>query len=256
MSLNEIFPNPTVKQVIYQIRFPCMFSMESLIGNYQLQIMEKFPKSRLILSKQFLIGELPESSLSKALSDDENVSAVKKIWKFTTESGVELSVQVDSLDITSKLHKTYNNPKSKERFRDIIKFALDNFFDVTQIPKINRIGLRYIDECPVPSRGNVSFRKYYNTSLPIKRFPLKNAINMSFTACVKKGKYFLTFRESLIEKENGKFELILDFDGYAKAIKASDYLSITDNLHDLIVDEYKASIKEPVYRYMRQNKST
>jgi len=252
MSLNEIFPNPTVKNVIFQIRFPSLFSMDSLVGDYQLRIMEMFPKSELFVGKRLYFGELPTSGKIEDVSDDETI--IKKIWRFTTESGILLNVQVDSLDISSTVHKTYDNRRGKERFRDLIQFGVDNFLEVAQIPKINRIGLRYIDECPVPSKGNVSFRKYYNTSLPIKRFPLKSATNMSFSAGVKKGEHFLTFRE-VFEAEGDKLKLVLDFDGYATNIKAADYLSVTDDLHKLISDEYEASIREPVYRYMRRKRS-
>ena len=167
MAINEIFPNPTVKKVIFQVRFPCLFSIESLIGTYQTRIMEKFPNSELLLSRRFQIGPVPDSSQRREVPDEQDIGATKKIWKFTTESGVILNMQVDSLDISSMVHKTYNNPKGKERFRDIIEFVLQHFFDVTKIPKVNRVGLRYIDECPIKSKGNVTFRKYYNTTLPL-----------------------------------------------------------------------------------------
>ena len=253
MSINEIFQNPTVKQVIFQVRFPCLFSIENLIGTYQTRIMENFPKSELLLSRRFFLGPVPDSGQRKEISEEQEIGAIKKIWKFTTESGVILNVQVDSLDISSTFHKTYNNPQGKERFRDIIEFALQHFFHVTQIPKVNRIGLRYIDECPVTSKGNVTFRKHYNTTLPLERFSLKDAFEMAFTARARRGKYFLTFREALTEK-SGETNLILDFDGYAENIKSTDCLAVTDSLHDLISQEYEVSIKEPVYRYMRRKR--
>jgi len=253
MAINEIFPNPTVKQVIYQVRFPCLFSIENLIGTYQARIMEKFPKSELLLSRHFFLSPIPDSGQRKEVSEEQDIGAIKKIWKFTTESGVILNVQVDSLDISSTVHKTYNNPKGKERFRDIIEFVLESFFQVTQIPKFKRIGLRYIDECPITSKGNATFRKYYNTTLPIDRFSLKDALEMALTARARRGKYFLTFRETLIEKP-GETSLILDFDGYAENIKKCEVLAVTDNLHDLISKEFETSIKEPVYRYMRKKR--
>ncbi len=251
MAINEIFPNPTVKQVIFQVRFPCLFSIESLIGNYQVRIMEKFPNSQLLHSRAFLLGTMEESKHVKDASEEQNLGAIKKIWKFTTESGVVLNLQVDSLDISSEVHKTYNNPKGKERFREIVEFVMRHFFETTQIPKINRIGLRYIDECPVPSRGNVSFRKHYNTTLAIDRFKLKDAVEMTFLSRAKRGKYFFTFRESFTEK-SGRPLLTLDFDGSAQNIKSSECLAVTDKLHELISSEYDAHIKEPVRRYMRK----
>ena len=255
MSINEIFPNPTVKQVIFQVRFPCFFSIESLIGNYQALIMENFPTSELLLSRRFYLGPVPDSGQLKEVSEEKDVGEIKKIWKFTTESGVILNVQVDSFDISSTFHKTYNNPQGKELFRDIIEFVLEHFFQVTQIPKVNRIGLRYIDECPVQSKGDATFRKYYNTTLPIDRFSLKDALEMALTVRARRGKYFLTFRETLIEK-SGEKSLILDFDGYAENIKKGEVLTVTDSLHDLISKEFEASIKDPVYRYMRRKRKS
>lgn len=250
MAIKEIFPNPTVKEVVFQMRFPCLFSIENLIGSYQVRIMERFPKSELVLSKQLFIGTLPSSGRLPTAAEHD-LGGIKKIWKFETESGVTMNIQVDSLSISSTLHKTYNNPKGKERFRDIIAFAVDNFIKVTEMPKFNRIGLRYIDHCPVPSKVHVSFKKYYNTTFPLDRFCLKDALEMSFKARVKRANYFLTFRESLIEEAN-ETKLKLDFDGYAMEVKSSDYLSVTDNLHRLISDEYEDSIKEPIYRFMRK----
>lgn len=251
MTIDEIFPNPTVKQVIFQVRFPSFFSMENLIGDYQVRIMEKFPNSQLLHGRRFFLGTVAESKNIKDETEEENVGAIKKIWKFMTESGVVLNLQVDSLDISSEVHKTYSNPKGEERFRDIVEFVMRHFFEVTQIPRINRIGLRYIDECPVPSKGNVSFRKYYNTTLPIDRFKLKDAIEMTFLSRAKKGKYFFTFRESFTEK-SGSPLLTLDFDGYAQNIKSGECLAVTDKLHELISAEYETHIKEPVRRYMRK----
>ena len=49
MSINEIFPKPTVTQVIFQIRFPNLFFIENKIGDLQLKIMKEFPHSKLII---------------------------------------------------------------------------------------------------------------------------------------------------------------------------------------------------------------
>ena len=251
MTIDEIFPNPTVKQVIFQVRFPSLFSIETLIGDYQIGIMEMFPNSQLLHSRRFMFSSAEELKHAKEESEEQDLGTIKKIWKFTTESGVVLNVAVDSLDISSEEHKTYNNPEGKKRFREIIEFVMRHFFEVTKIPKINRLGLRYIDECPVPSRGNASFRKYYNTALPIERFKLKDAVEMMFLSRVRRGKYYFTFRESFTEK-SGKPLLTLDFDGYAQNIKSGEYLAVTDKLHELISAEYEAHIKEPVRRYMRK----
>jgi uncharacterized protein (TIGR04255 family) len=253
MAIGEVFANPTVKQVIFQIRFPNLFSMERLIGDYQVKIMAEFPRSALLLKRNVLIADVGAQAKIEDLVDDVDKLAVSKIWSFKSEKGTELNVHNDSQDISSTLHKTYANPKQDNRFRDTIEHAVGRFLEVAQIPKLTRIGLRYIDECPVPAKDTSAFKEYYNTTLPLKRFPLENAMKLVLEARVKKGDRGLRFVESF-EDDGDKLRLRLDFDGYAEGVPASEYLTVTDELHELISMEYKASIRKPVLEYMRRKK--
>jgi uncharacterized protein (TIGR04255 family) len=251
MSINEVFPNPTVKQVLFQIRFPNLFYMENKMGELQLKIMEEFPQSALLFRRQILFADIgPETKLEDIPSDSDKETG-KKIWRFESDKNFKLNVMNDSLDITSEYHKTYNL-EGGSKFRDIIKFVLDHFFGVTSIPIINRIGLRYIDECPIPSKDNSAFRSYYNSSFPLDRFNLADASEMDFKTVVRKGEYHLRYIESLQKIDDG-YKLILDFDGFAENIASEDCLSITDNLHTMISEEYERTIEEPVYKYMQRS---
>ena len=49
MVIDEVFPNPTVKQVAFEIRFPNLFYIEDKISDLQFKVMNKFPESELIL---------------------------------------------------------------------------------------------------------------------------------------------------------------------------------------------------------------
>jgi len=128
---------------------------------------------------------------------------------------------------------------------------LDTFFEIISIPIINRIGLRYIDECPIHSKDNDTFRSFYNSVFPLDRFNLANSDEMQFRTVTRKGDYNIIYLESL-QKSDDKYKLILDFDGFATNIRPVDYLKITDELHTIIHEEYERTIKESVYQYMRQ----
>jgi len=248
MATGEIFSNPTVKTVIFQMNYPNLFFIEKVIGDYQVKIMELYPQSSLILRKglQITLGSTGQIS-----SEDEDDNS-SKIWQFTSEHGFKLNIQTNSLDITSTHHKTYDKSEVEgENFRDVIKFSLDHFFNSVPIPIINRIGLRYIDHCPIIKKTNAMYLKYYNTCLPLDRFSLKDASNMDFTTTVKRGDYSLTYRETAQTKDN-EFKLILDFDGVALKVKPQDYLSVTDDLHKLIEPEFDTTAKEPLREYMRK----
>jgi len=252
MSINEVFNNPTVKQVIFQIRFPNLFYLENKIGDLQLKIMKEFPQSALLFRRQVIFADVgPEGKLEN-IPGDLDKEAGKKIWQFKSNKNFQLNVLTDSLDITSQYHKTYNL-EGGDKFREIIKFVLDCFFEVTSIPVINRIGLRYIDECPLPSKDNDTFRSHYNSIFPVDRFNIAHANEMDFKTVTKKGEYYLRYIESL-KKVDSEYKLILDFDGFAENINPEDYLTVTDDLHTIILEEYEKTIKEPVYKYMRQKK--
>lgn len=250
MTITEIFPHPTVKMVIFQIRYPNLFYIENKIGDLQLKIMKEFPESSLLYRQRLVLADIgPDVKIEKEATNKPEESAAK-IWQFKSPNKYQLNVLSDSLDISSNFHKTYNNPDSNVKFRDTIELALNSFFEVTQVPVIKRIGLRYIDECPIPGKNNKQFKGYYKTTFPLARFKLEDAHEMHFQTVVSRGNNFLRFIEKLI-KVNDEYKLILDYDGYCENIDPSDCLNVTDKLHDLIIKEYKQSLRDPVFEYMR-----
>jgi len=246
MAIKEIFPNPTVKQVVFEIRFPNLFYIENKIGDLQIKIMKEFPKSNLLYRRQLLFADLgPEEKLEHI---DEKFG--KKIWQFESEKKCKLSITSNSLNIVSEHHKTYSL-NGADKFRDAIEFALKNFFEVTAIPLVTRVGLRYIDHCPLPTKNNETFSSYYNSVFPIERFSIADANEMFFRTVTRIGAFSLIYMESLQKVEN-EYKLILDFDGFAENVKSEDCLKVTDELHAIILAEYEKTIKEPVYEFMKR----
>jgi len=252
ISINEVFPNPTVKEVLFQITFPNLFSIENRIGEFQERILKEFPDSSLIRRRTFTFVDAGPNAELEKIQKGMVEEPGNRIWQFKSPKNFKLDVLTNSLDMVSEYHKTYSL-EGGEKFRDIIAFVLENFFAVFSIPILKRIGLRYIDLCPIPSRDKNEFTSYYNSSFPLNKFEFKNAKTMYFTTTVERNGYFLNYRETLkIDGESDK--LILDFDGFAEDVPSEKYLSITDKLHEIINDEYEKTIKKPVYKYMRKKK--
>jgi len=255
MAITQVFPNPTVKQVIFQIKFDNLFFIESKIGDLQAKIMDRFPQSSLVFSRQLVFANLgPEGKIESGPEGFPDAQG-KKIWQFKSEQKFKLNITSDSLDISSEFHKTYNNSGASEKFRDIIQYVLDNFFSIISVPIIKRVGLRYIDECPVVKKDNKTFEKWFNTAYPLDRFNIADAIEMDFRVSIKKKDYIVRYVEALKKvQKSDKYVLILDFDSYAQNIKPKECLKITDDLHDLIAAEYENTIKKPVYDFMKKEK--
>jgi uncharacterized protein (TIGR04255 family) len=254
MAINEVFPNPTVKQVIFQVRFPNLFFLESRMGEFQIKVMKDFPKSGLALRRQFLIADgVRLSDLGKS-QDEDHMAEIGKIWNFESETGIALNVKSDSLDLSSTLHKTYNNTSEPNRFRDSIKKAVDTLLEIAPVPIFSRVGLRYIDNCPVPAANNDAYQTHYNSTLALHRFKLEDAEDITHIAHVRRGTRFVRIKEAF-STTGGKLQLILDFDAYSINVSSADCMAVTDELHDVIIHEFELSLRPPVYEFMRKPQS-
>jgi len=252
MPNEEVYANPTVTQVIFQIRFPNLFNIASRIGDLQIKIMNRFPESKLLQSRSILIADLGPDAKLGDIPEPPETPGVQTIWQFLSPEGVKLDITTSSLSLVSTQHKTYSAPGATPRFREAIEFTVTRFLDVLQLPLLTRIGLRYIDHCPLPpSLTNAAFLDYYLTTFPLNRFPISDAIEMSFVTRIRRGEHFLRFSESLNTKSQPP-KYILDFDGYAENTKSDTFLSTTDSLHELIHTEYETFIKDPVRTHMRE----
>ena len=252
--MSVIYPNPTVKQVIFQIKFPNLLYIEKSIGDIQIKIMNDYPESAEIIQKKFMLGYY-----DKNINNSEE-EPLTKIWKFTSPNGYELTISSNTLSIVSNLHKTYKNPEGEHKFRDIIQSTVDNFLSVINIPKITRIGLRYIDECPLPQTMDFeNYEAYYNTAFT-KRFSFENAHNIQYMI-VKNvednillrylenyendvNKNLITNKDEIVQK------LVIDFDASSFNISSSEYIDILDKLYDTVHNEWENTIKEPVREIM------
>lgn len=251
MGSGKVYPNPTLKQVIFQIRFPNLFYLESKIGDLQLKVMPQFPDSRMSHRRSVVFGDLAPNVSPAEVAEKIEGEPWTKVWEFRSQKNVILNVMTNSLDISSEHHTTYDIG-DQDRFKDTIKFVVDSFRSVANVPVFSRIGLRYINECPMPEdRDNDSFKTYYNSALPLHRFTLSDAQEMGVVVLVKKGEYSMRYREQL-QSEGDEWRLILDFDAFARMVPAVDYLSVTDELHRIVSSEFHSTIKDPVYDYMSQ----
>ena len=164
-----------------------------------------------------------------------------------------MNIKSNSLSIVSLNHKTYDLGTLDNNFRDLIKFAVENFLSVVPIPMFTRIGFRYINECPIFGLTKENFEESYNTAFPLSKFSITDAIEMDFKAVVEKDGNFLRYVESL-QTKNDKKVLIIDTDGFKENIRTTEYLQTTDKLHNILYTEFINTVKEPVMKYMRGDK--
>ncbi len=244
----EVFPNPTVRQVVFEIRFPVLFFLEQKIGEIQVDLMGRFPKAQLlhqqsVMFAQGVEGKIPEDVFKGA------GGGTAKIWQFQdASSSITISFQLNKMDISSTLHKTYNSANSANRFRETLEFVMTPFLRKTNIPTLQRVGLRYTDECPLPNRTTDEFNRHYSSTFPTGRFRIEDTKEFEFASVVSREDVFMRYYEALPAEQKN---LVLDFDGFALNVPSAEWLTTTDKLHRIISEEYFRTIKDPVKTHMR-----
>jgi uncharacterized protein (TIGR04255 family) len=253
MAITEIFPNPVVKTVAFELRFPNLFYLESRIGEFQVEVMKDFPDSELAIQQRFVIAAGPPKSIQEAIAGQKD-DPVRKVWVFKSGTGVDLNVASNQLVLSSERHKSYRLGE-RDRFRDVIETVTGKFLAVVKLPLVSRIGLRYIDECPIDELSNNRFRECYNSAFPLERFPIDTALSMDFSAATNRDGCNLRYIESL-KPDGPNSRLVLDFDAWTENIESAKVVEVTDRLHQAISDEFERTVKQPIFEYMRRPKES
>jgi uncharacterized protein (TIGR04255 family) len=253
MADNEVFPTPLVKQVICEVRFPNLFFIEGRIGEFQVQVMKDFPQSELVHRRSFtvLAGNL-DNPQAQELAKQQATEGTEKIWQFKSESGTRLEVSSKNLVVVAERHLSYHAGGDKS-FRRVVEKAVAQFLTLIQIPVIQRVGLRYINECPLFDRTTNRFKECYDSILPVDRFGLENLSVGNCVMVAKSGAIQLHHAESLrfAAPPTGD-ALILDLDASSENVAVEKVLETVDGLHDAIATEFKRVIKEPIVEFMRK----
>lgn len=82
--------------------------------------MSRFPESELQLRRQVVVADFGLDSKFEDVTQLKG-EPTKKVWNFKSPDSVILNVLTDSLDLSSKSHKTYNNPSRIRRTCSLLR---------------------------------------------------------------------------------------------------------------------------------------
>lgn len=237
----EIFTRAPLSEVAYQIRFPSMFYIPQAIGEFQIKIMDDFPKASQLLTTQFSIEDgVPKFPGGKPIQS----------WQFETENEkTKVIIKLDSVLVSSMEYNSYDQSPGM-KFRDLISRIINEFLQKFPIKKFTRIGLRYVDHCPLDEKTNEYFKKYYVPKFDIENYKIDNLIDSRISLRTRRDNYNLLF-QCRIAKIKDIYKYIMDFDAYAENVESANYLSITDDLRKLNKSEFYSCITEDFKQYMR-----
>lgn len=130
-------------------------------------------------------------------------------------------------------------------FKEKIVFILNKYFEVTTPNKIERIGLRYINEIVVNKdefklAENLDFRPYFADNLTKE----EDVLGMQVGLVSKDADNFYKIQLNNLEKEGGIYAFMLDTDYFKLNASKEEVDDWLEKAHNKIEEVFKKSLKE------------
>ncbi len=222
---DEIFPNPPIKSVSCEIRFPTLLTIAKTIPEFQSKIRNEFT--------DYYTQTIPRVYKSGVMDE--------RYWVFKSfNDTLNLKIKNSSIVLTS------NDYNDFPPFFGIIKKYFENFFKLNNIDKFLRIGLRYtnIEEFEDKKPNLKRLLEYY--SFAHFKFNEKDTINnFNINYSKNENDYYMFIALEYGKNPQNKYSFLFDFDIYnSEEIENDNYIKIIDNLHNNILKVFHESITE------------
>lgn len=223
---DEIFPNPPIKSVSCEIRFPTLLKIKDSIRDFQSIIRKGFP--------DYYSQKMPRVSKGGMVIDET-------WWVFKSYD------ETQTLRIkNSSIVLTFNKYNEFEPFFNIIKKYFNEFFNRNEIDTFSRIGLRYTNREDFDNKvPNLKKLMDYFTFENFKFKEIDKFENFNIQFNKKMNGYYLNITKEYGKNPENKYSLMFDFDSYITGeIKKGEYINIIADLHHNILKTFHNNITE------------
>lgn len=234
-ALKEVFLNNPLREVAFEIRFP--MNLRVMCGIYEVQ--------------ELLKDDYPEVSREETKSLD---TPTEITYVFSNpERSRTVRVGEDRFAVSFTRYESF------EEFKAQALGYSKRFCNMHNIEQLNRVGLRYINNIPIPIEGNnVSLNRYVTPYLN-DTLVQSNLLNRFAVQLVMRIDDFLLQVHSglVIEPEmlnQGNVVYILDLDAFIGKTKAEELSGLLDRFHHRVQIEFLSHITEEYKEQMRRQK--
>jgi uncharacterized protein (TIGR04255 family) len=243
--------HPPLSQVAFEVNFPNSFAVETGIAAYQQRAESLYPKS----SAEYILRLPATVAFGKPTKQVSTELTPMRSFVFQNSKGsriVRVSVVNFTLLVTDYLH-----------FEDYVSSLTAAFapaIEIFQLHDIERIGLRYVNQIPIPSKdAEVQYKKYVRSPLSAEAFSGHVASNfLTEIALDLDSTRKLTIRSGLLPLQAGEptRTYLLDFDCYSLGGSApllgENLASLLEQYHEAIETEFTRAVTDKYWKYMAE----
>jgi len=231
--LSEVFPNPPLVEVAFEVRFAPLLKVERQLPEFQEHIASEYP----------MLGE------EQRKVDNQKV----KSFEFkTTDQGKTIRISLRSFSFLSQKYEKF------ERYKEELTGHLESFCDSVGVKKVTRVGLRYINNIRLSAQnGSYPVSKFVRPLIDTERIDLESLLNLQMQVTLQLELNQFSIRTGLFPLPTETSDVpsaiyLLDYDCYV--LRESDLSEITDLLdqfHDHIQRQFLQDLTPTYIEIMR-----
>lgn len=225
-ELEEVFPNPPLREVAFEIRFTPRLRVQAEIWRLQDQLVNRYP----------------QVSAESAIQPN---GAVLNVSVFQDpEGGRVIKVSAQNFVIAFSRYTRF------EEFKEEVCERMQQFCSTFGISSFTRLGLRYVNEIALPTTDPESLLKYVKPMADFRRFPIQQVEQFATELRAEYRGHMITLRGVLLPGLLRTY--ILDIDCHTESERAAtEYPRLMDDFHDSaqrlfldhITEDYKAIMR-------------
>lgn len=221
-EIDEEFPANPIREVDFEIRFPPRLRVPPELWRFQ----------------EDLEAEYPDVGLETALLPNGATVSVTVFQNQVKARVIKVSPQNMALAFSA-----YSN---FEEFKEEVLKRSARFCEIFNVPSLTRIGLRYVNEIPLPTQQPESMTGYVKPLLEFDRIPLESVQQFALQVAAKLEDHMILVRTAMLAGPIRTY--ILDIDAYTETVKPTTEIgALLDRFHDTaqrvfldhVTNEYK-----------------
>jgi len=221
-ELGEVFPANPIREVDFEIRFTPRLKVQAEMWRFQ----------------ESIVAEYPDVGLESALLPNGttlNVSVFQNLGK-----GRLIKVSVQNMALAFSVYANF------EDFKEEVLQRSTDFCSIFDVSSLTRIGLRYVNEIPLPAQQAESMTKYVRPLVEFDRIPLGSVQQFALQLSARMDDHMIQVRTAMLAGPIRTY--ILDIDAYTETVKsAAEIGALLDRFHDTaqkvfldhVTDDYK-----------------
>jgi len=195
--------------------------------------------------QEVLETEYPEVALETALLPNGATVSVTVFQDQLKARVIKVSPQNMALAFSA-----YSN---FENFKEEVLKRSERFCEIFNVSSLIRVGLRYVNEIPLPTQEPESLTTYVKPLVEFDRIPLDSVQQFALQMAAKLDDHMILVRTALLAGPIRTY--VLDIDAYAETVKATSEISaLLDRFHDSVQRVFLDHVTDEFKQVMRGNK--